>query len=259
MQGLFLLVLAGYCFQRDSTGRSWRCQRCVLKPSLPRLIVVLLLSAGALNAGAADKDEPTQGMKDLTDHAVQGHGPSQLKLALAYDEAGDAKMAALWYEKAAMRGYVEAASRLGVKYVNGDGVPKDDKKAVKWFRLAAERGDAPAQLNLASCYQGGVGVVRNATEAVQWCREAAERGLAEAEYMLGALYGRGEGVTQDYVKSFEWVSRAAAQGYPQAKQSLKTLKRVMTPEQLVTAESRAHDLRVRLSKGRGSSSSRRSN
>jgi TPR repeat protein len=225
-------------------------------PSFPKSLIALLLFAGVLTAGAADQDELAQRINDLTAQAVQGDGPSQLKLALAYDESGNSPLAALWYEKAAMRGYIEAASRLGVKCVNGDGVPQDNREAVKWFRLAAERGDAQAQFNLASCYQSGVGVVKNAAEAVQWCREAAERGFPEAEYMLGALYGRGEGVDQDYVKSFEWVSMAAAHGHSQAKQSLETLKRVMTPEQRMKAETRAHDLGVRISSGSPTSSSK---
>jgi TPR repeat protein len=226
-----------------------------LKPTFPRLLVALLLFAGALTTGAAGEDELFHRTKHLTAQAVQGDGPSQLKLALAHDEAGNSALAALWYEKAAMKGYTEAASRLGLKCVKGDGVPQNNSEAVKWFRLAAERGDAPAQYNLASCYQNGVGVVRNAAKAAQWCREAAERGFPAAEYMLGALYGRGEGVAQDYVKSFEWVSMAAVHGHPQAKQSLKTLKRVMTPEQLVQAETFMHGRGVKISKGSPESSS----
>jgi TPR repeat protein len=35
---------------------------------------------------------------------------------------------------------------LGVKYENGDGVPKDDAQAVTWFRKAAEQGDADASV-----------------------------------------------------------------------------------------------------------------
>jgi TPR repeat protein len=229
------------------------------RSSFRRLLIALLpFFVGALTAGAAGPDELAQRIKDFTKQAVQGDGPSQLKLALAFDEAGNSKMAALWYEMSARRGYIEAASRLGVKCLRGDGVPQDHIKAVSWFRLAAERGDTTAQFLLAGCYAGGVGVPKNLVQAADWCRQAAERGLPEAEYMLGALYGRGEGVSQDYVKSFQWVSKAAAQGYPQAKQSLETLKRVMTSEQLARAETLAHDLNVRISPARSSSSSRRS-
>ena len=197
-------------------------------------------------AGAA---QPEQHIKELTALAAKGDGPSQLKLALAYDGAGNTAMAARWYEKAARKGYVEAASRLGIMCIKGEGVPQDKTAAVKWFRLAAEHGEPTAQFNLASCYFNGTGVSRNLTNAVQWCLQAAERNLPDAQYLMGVLYGRGEGVTQDYVKSFEWVSMAAAHGHLQARQSLETLMRVMTPEQMVRAKKHMHGLGAGTSSG----------
>lgn len=220
-----------------------------MNQSLPRLLIaVLLLRVGGLEAGAVP---PEQRIKDLAAPAARGDGPSQLKLALAFDEAGHAVMAARWYGEAARKGYVEAASRLGIMCIKGEGVPQDKTAGVKWFRLAAEHGEPTAQFNLASCYFNGTGVNRNLTHAVQWCLEAAERNLPDAQYLMGVLYGRGEGVTQDYVKSFKWVSMAAAHGHPQARQSLETLMRVMTPEQMVRAREHMHG------PGAGTSSGRR--
>ncbi len=47
-------------------------------------------------------------------------------------------------------GNAQAQFNLGVMYVQGEGVPKDDAKAVKWYQKAAAQGHADAQFNLAA-------------------------------------------------------------------------------------------------------------
>ncbi len=58
---------------------------------------------------------------------------------------------------AAEQGDAEAQRNLGVKHVEGDGVPQDDTEAVRWFRLAADQGHAGAQTNLRLMSAGGGG------------------------------------------------------------------------------------------------------
>ena len=40
-------------------------------------------------------------------------------------------------------------TQLGIKFANGDGVPKDIAKSVEWYQMAAAQGHAGAQANLA--------------------------------------------------------------------------------------------------------------
>jgi len=61
---------------------------------------------------------------------------------------------------------------LGVKYGDGNGVPKDDNKAFDYFRQAAEKGHAGAQHQLGMCYAWGYGVERNGATALYWFRRA---------------------------------------------------------------------------------------
>ena len=37
---------------------------------------------------------------------------------------------------------------MGMKYLDGNGVPKDDLVAVKWYSVSAQQGKAAAQFNL---------------------------------------------------------------------------------------------------------------
>ena len=119
---------------------------------------------------------------------------------------------------------------LGVMYMDGRGVPKDDSEAVKWYRKAveqyrksAEQGYARAQYNLGVMYANGRGVAKDESEAVKWYRKSAEQGNVGAQFYLGFMYENGEGVTKDDSEAVKWFRKAAAQGFPAAKEALKRL------------------------------------
>src|ERR1017187_280746 len=62
----------------------------------------------------------------------------------------------------AEQGDARAQNNLGLMYVYGQGVPKDDGLAVEWYWLAAEQGNAAAQNNLGVMYADGRGVPKDA-------------------------------------------------------------------------------------------------
>ena len=73
---------------------------------------------------------------------------------------------------------------LGVGYLNGLGLKKDEKKALECFKAAADR-DLPAGiLWLAHCYANGIGVKKDLEEARQWARKAANLGIPAGRQML---------------------------------------------------------------------------
>jgi len=51
------------------------------------------------------------------------------------------------FTDSANAGDAEAARYLGIMYLRGKGVPKDNTKALQWFTLASERGDSLAKKN----------------------------------------------------------------------------------------------------------------
>ena len=104
----------------------------------------------------------------------------------------------------AAEGYASAQFFLGLSYLLGKGVPKNDAEAVKWFRLAAAQGFATAQITLGDIYYKGQGVVRDYAEAGKWYRLAAAQGDAQAQSNLGVMYNKGEGVLQDYAEAMKW-------------------------------------------------------
>src|SRR5438067_907840 len=101
-------------------------------------------------------------------------------------------------------GDADSEYQLGVRYYNGEGVPKDFSEAVKWYRKAAEQGLAEAQGNLGRCYFLGQGVAKNYAEAVKWFRKAAEQNYAAAQNKLGFDYSIGQGVAKDEAEGYKW-------------------------------------------------------
>ena len=151
-----------------------------------------------------------------------------------FDEAvaaygrGDYATAVRGFLVHAEQGDASAQFSLGVMYVNGWGVLKDEAEAVRWYRLAAEQGHASAQFNLGLMYGKGEGVLKDEAEAVRWYRLAAEQGYPMAQYNLGVMYGKGEGVLKDSVLAHMWYNIAGANGNEAARELRDSLERDMT-------------------------------
>ncbi len=73
-------------------------------------------------------------------------------------------------------GFLDAQGNLGVLYIYGQGVPKDEKKALELFRDGAEKGNALCMYFYAMCFDGGVGVAKNSEKARTWYVRAAQGG-----------------------------------------------------------------------------------
>ena len=120
----------------------------------------------------------------------------------------------------AAAGDAEAQLELGLSYIAGVDVPKDEGRAVEWLEKAAAQGLAPAQFNLAILYERGRGVARDLQHAVRLYQDAAHQGYASAQHNLATLYATGSGVAQNYDEAAKWFTRAAEGGNPQSLYSL---------------------------------------
>ncbi|MDE0457312.1 MAG: sel1 repeat family protein, partial [Chromatiales bacterium] len=66
---------------------------------------------------------------------------------------------------AARQGHGLAQHGLGVMYLYGECVGKDESEAARWFRHAADQGLAGALMTLGMMYEQGLGVERDADQA----------------------------------------------------------------------------------------------
>ncbi len=107
------------------------------------------------------------------------------------------------------------------------------------LRILADRGDADAQWQMGVRYHNGEGVPRDDAQAMQWFLRAAEQGHVIAQATLGAYYWAGRGVPQDLSKAYLWSYIALAQGDENSKSRLEGLASQMTRAQVSAAGQQA--------------------
>ena len=87
----------------------------------------------------------------------------------------------------AYAGDVAAEVQLGVIYLRGDGVPRDDAEAAKWLWKSVAKHNAQATVLLADLYLKGNGVSKNCDQARVLLDSAARKGVAGAGERLRNL------------------------------------------------------------------------
>jgi hypothetical protein len=103
----------------------------------------------------------------------------------------------------------------------------------------AGQGDADAQWQMGLRYHDGDGVPRDDAQAMQWYLRAAEQGNVEAQGALGSYYWAGRGVPVDLSKSYFWSTIAMAQGDEISKGRVEGLASQMTQGQVSQARQEA--------------------
>ena len=105
-------------------------------------------------------------------------------------------------------GNAQAENYLGLVYLNGLGVEKDQEKAFDLISRAASKGYANAQYNLGRLYKYGMGCELSFDKAMDWFQTATANGNQRAAYSLGYMYYKGFGVPQDYSRAVHWFQKS---------------------------------------------------
>ena len=159
-----------------------------------------------------------------------------------------------WYLRAAAAGFPNSLNNLGVIYLNGNGVTKDEAKAFDYFKKAGERGlwramrfasqilmhqqngkgqmeefrrkmekaaragDAEAQLQLGLLLLAPVSSAQIEVEnAAYMLTKAAEQGRGEAYAVMGHFFMESH---IDYTKARKWFQLGADKGQPDSETAL---------------------------------------
>lgn len=197
--------------------------------SFLKSVAILLVSAtgvfGAIPSFAMNPEELA-----LTRQAAEnGSAAAQVLLAIAYlnGDAGlakDGRLAAQWFERAALQGNGYAEGRLADLYADGIGVAKSMKIAADWRERAARRGNVDAQFKLGEMYLEGIGVPQDRPRARDWLQAAAEDGHREAAYLLARMYREGLGGPEDPVLADHWLYKSAVRGFAAAEELISWIK-----------------------------------
>lgn len=116
-----------------------------------------------------------------------------LALAAAWVASPEARAAGEWDDPLislrtyAVAGDPVALTELGVRYENGEGVPKDQERAMRLYCRAARDGYVEAQFRLGWAYANGRGVARDDGIAASLFAMAAEQGHEYGAKLLAYL------------------------------------------------------------------------
>ena len=99
-------------------------------------------------------------------------------------------------------------------------------------------GDFMAGVDL---YNGWGDTEQDYTKAIKFFERAARGGHTQAQHYLGLIYYKGLGVTKDNIEAYKWFDLAAANGDKVGVVLKITLKDILTPQEIIEAESREQE------------------
>ena len=156
---------------------------------------------------------PQKALRFYAEKAAAGETEAMFRLGMLYlDGLGVEKNeieAVSWFTKAADAGDVNAINKLGEMYYNGNGVTENNSTSTEWFMKAAEAGNAEAMRNVGVLYETGQ---KDYKTALEWYLKAANAGDATAMLYAAYCYDEGKGVAQDFETALEWYLKAANAG-----------------------------------------------
>jgi Sel1 repeat len=122
---------------------------------------------------------------------------------------------------------VESAHDLALIYEYGRySVPTDVVAAAVYFEKAAEAGHVDAMAELALCYELGCGVTANDETALDWYIKAATAGHVTAKYAVGEAFEEARGVPQSDAEACLWYYKAAIEGDEDSRKALRRLEAI---------------------------------
>ena len=196
-----------------------------------------------------------------------GFDQASMELATLLEDS-DKNEAIAVYEALANQENVEAMMKLVAIYDDEDGLYVDKPKAFKWSLHAAEAGSADACEKVGSKYLEGEGTPRDFDWAVKWSLKIADPFIAEsaelnwtsvspilwAQFSLVQAYADPEYDKQDLVESLKWLDLAISSGLADdtfkihLKAEREILTNAMTTHQISTAKQRAAKFHAPLKK-----------
>ena len=145
---------------------------------------------------------------------------SELEDGFIAFKAGSYEQALRLWLPIAEKDNADAQYNLGILYMKGLGVEKNEKTAFIWYKRAAANGNTDAMYNLGMMYNQGRVIYRSPKDAVKWWKKSAELGNIEAQFNLGVVYAYGRSLKQDTNEAIKWWKKSAAQGNKDARAAL---------------------------------------
>ncbi len=133
-------------------------------------------------------------------------------------EEGDCSKQLKTLKQTARYGSPDAQTVLGLMYLTGNHIGKDEKKAFYWYRKAAVQYPKmwAAVHQTGMMYIQGIGTKKNVKKGLSYLKKAAKAGWLKSQFIIGMSYYAGHYESIDYAKAKKWLTEAAIHGHPVA-------------------------------------------
>jgi TPR repeat protein len=217
-QGRLMEALSGQILEANYKTAGFKKEKCA---EIAKKLDDSFTSASAV--AVADVRIPAGKLEEIQRSADSGNPDGVLTLGMLYLQGDgverDQKKGAALITQAAEKGYARAQMILGLYYgTDMFSGAKDMDKAKLWLGKAAEQGNDKAKILLRDIDH------QPPHDSVEEAQKKAEAGNAEAQYDLATRYRDGsQGAGKDLGASLKWFLLAAGQGYPYAESDLSML------------------------------------
>ncbi|MBR6648558.1 MAG: sel1 repeat family protein, partial [Bacteroidaceae bacterium] len=116
------------------------------------------------------------------------------------------------YAELVQYNYPPAIWRVGLCYLNGQGLAQRNDKAIEFFEVAASMGHSPAMCSIAHLYRDGTVLPKDDSKYIAWLQKAVDANDANAQAELGNCYRTGNIVAKDNEKCAALLQASAQQG-----------------------------------------------
>lgn len=192
---------------------------------------------------AYDVDAYDTALKVLKPLAELGHKRAQTGMGLMYlygdGLAKDEKKAIEWFKKASCQDHDWALYHLGTSYYYGRGVTKNYKLSFEYYQKASLQNNASAFLALGHLYGSGRGVEKDNFIAIKNYKKALGLGEFDAAFFLGEIYYSGDQVVTDLVTALMWLNVADQSGDNAAYTFIEYLENQLAIEDVLEAKEMA--------------------
>jgi TPR repeat protein len=146
--------------------------------------------------------------------ARHGDVNQQYNVGYVYEnglETPDYENAFQWYSIAASSSHKDAIYRLGLLYLNGNGLPRNFTLATEFFIKAMGLGSADACYQLGLMSSSGRMTDIDYSKAEYYFILAANQGHYDAQFKLGQLYEDGYIAGKGFIDALKWYTKAFLQ------------------------------------------------
>jgi TPR repeat protein len=118
------------------------------------------------------------------------------------------KDAIFWNKKAALNGSESSQRFLAECYSKGNGIPVNSAEAAVWWEMAASQNPNHAY-GIGMAYLDGVLLQKNEEKAIKWLLVSAIQAKSEyAQYQIGQCYWKGIHFRRNLVCAYAWINLA---------------------------------------------------